>query len=75
MKKKVLMNFWLKKKSFGLTTKLWRTSLPDEDIIKEKKNENNDVKITLGDEKIEIDVPIKNSKPTPLEKSVLEKIK
>ena len=49
--------------------------LPDEDIIKEKNNQNNDVKITLGDEKIEIDVPIKNSKPTPLEKSVLEKIK
>ena len=49
--------------------------LPDEDIIKEKNNENNDVKITLGDEKIEIDVPIKNSKPTPLEKKVLEKIK
>ena len=49
--------------------------LPKEETIGEKKDDSNDVKITLGGEKIDINVPIKNSNPTPLEKSVLEKIK
>ena len=49
--------------------------LPDEEMINKKTKKNNEVIISLGGEKIEIDVPIKNSKPTPLEKSILEKIK
>ena len=49
--------------------------IPEDNMIKEKEDENNNIAITLGGEKIEIDVPIKNSKPTSLEKSVLEKIK
>ena len=38
-------------------------------------NEKNETKVTLGNVKIKIDEPIKNSKPSSLEKSVLEKIK
>ena len=64
-----------KKSPLVLPPKYGELPLPDEDMIKEKKDRSNDVKITLGGEKIEIDVPIKNSKPTSLEKSVLEKIK
>ena len=38
-------------------------------------NEKNETKVTLGNVKIKIDEPIKNSKPSSLEKSGLEKIK
>ena len=39
-------------------------------------NENsNEIQVTLGNEKIEINETIKNSSPSSLEKSVLEKIK
>ena len=48
---------------------------PNEENVNEKNKDNNDIKVTLGTEKVEIDVPIKNSNPTPLEESVLEKIK
>ncbi len=64
-----------KKSPLVLPPKYGELPLPDEDIIEENKDENTDVKVTLGGEKIEIDLPIKNSKPTSLEKSVLEKIK
>ena len=64
-----------KKSPLVLPPKYGELPLPKEEIIGEKKNESNDIKITLGGEKIDINVPIKNSNPTPLEKSVLEKIK
>ena len=48
---------------------------PNEDSLSEQTNKNDKIKVTLGDNKIKIDVPIKNSKPTSLEKFVLEKIK
>ena len=48
---------------------------PNEENVNEKNKDNNDIKVTLDTEKVEIDVPIKNSNPTPLEESVLEKIK
>ena len=46
--------------------------LPNEENIKEQPEE---IKVSLGDDEIEIDVPIKNSKPTSIELSVLDKIK
>ena len=49
--------------------------LPDEENIDKNTKENEKIKITLGDEKLEMDVPVKNSNPTSLEKSVIEKIK
>tara|TARA_A100001015_G_scaffold299401_1_gene383413 strand:+ start:2884 stop:3192 length:309 start_codon:yes stop_codon:yes gene_type:complete len=64
-----------KKSPLVLPPKYGELPLPDENMIKEKKDGNNDIKITLGGEKIDIEEPIKNSKPTSLEKSVLEKIK
>ena len=33
--------------------------IPEENMIKEKEDENNNIAITLGGEKIEIDVPLK----------------
>ena len=39
------------------------------------KHENEIIEITLGDEKLNLDVPIKNSEPTSLEQSILKKIK
>ena len=75
-KKSSVDEFLVEKKSpLVLPPKYGELPLPDEDIIEENKDENTDVKVTLGGEKIEIDLPIKNSKPTSLEKSVLEKIK
>ena len=46
--------------------------LPNEENVKEQSEE---IKVSLGDDEIEIDVPIKNSKPTSIEQSVLDKIK
>ena len=46
--------------------------LPNEENANDQSNE---IKVSLGDDEIEIDVPIKNSKPTSIEQSVLEKIK
>ena len=45
-----------------------------ENIIGETKESTKTI-ITLGNEEINVDVPIKNSKPSSLEKSILEKIK
>ncbi len=49
--------------------------LPNDENSEEKNDKKNNVKVTLGNDEIKIDVPIKNSKPTSLEQSVLEKIK
>ena len=49
--------------------------LPSEENTNYKEKDNDDIKIVVGNKKLEIDVPIKNSKPTSLEQSVLEKIK
>ena len=46
--------------------------LPNEENVKDQSEE---IKVSLGDDEIEIDVPIKNSKPTSIEQSVLDKIK
>ena len=48
--------------------------LPGEEIS-EKNNEESEIKVTLNNEEIKINETIKNSKPSSLEKSVLEKIK
>ena len=48
--------------------------LPNEQTTNEQSDEE-EIKVSLGNDKLKIDVPIKNSKPTSLEKSVLEKIK
>ena len=49
--------------------------LPNETNISEKNDENEIIEITLGDEKLNLDVPVKNSEPTSLEQSILKKIK
>tara|TARA_Y100000591_G_C21460333_1_gene510507 strand:- start:256 stop:555 length:300 start_codon:yes stop_codon:yes gene_type:complete len=46
--------------------------IPEENKQEDKKNE---MKVTLGKDELKINETIKNSKPTSLEKSVLEKIK
>ena len=48
--------------------------LPNEQTTNEQSDEQ-EIKVSLGNDKLKIDVPIKNSKPTSLEQSVLEKIK
>ena len=48
--------------------------LPNEQTTNEQSDEE-EIKVSLGNDKLKIDVPIKNSKPTSLEQSVLEKIK
>ena len=45
---------------------------PSEDI---ELDQENNIKVTLGKEELKIEKTIKNSEPTSLEKSVLEKIK
>ena len=61
-----------KKSPLVLPPKFGDLPLPNEENIKEDNKIN---EIVLGNEKFEMDLPIKNSDPTPLEKSVLEKIK
>tara|TARA_B100000902_G_C27262727_1_gene891726 strand:- start:532 stop:840 length:309 start_codon:yes stop_codon:yes gene_type:complete len=48
---------------------------PDEKNMNEQKTKNEQIEISLGDDKLKMDVPIKNSEPTSLEQSVLKKIK
>jgi len=45
------------------------------DNKKMDNDQNNEIQVSLGKDKLKIDETIKNSKPTSLEKSVLEKIK
>ena len=49
--------------------------LPGEEISERKNSENNEIQVTLSNEEIKINQTIKNSTPSSLEKSVLEKIK
>ena len=49
--------------------------LPNEKIKEETNENDNKIQVTLSNEKIEINETIKNSSPSSLEKSVLEKIK
>ena len=48
---------------------------PGEDINESRDLENNELKVTLGKEELKVNEIIKNSEPTPLEKSILKKIK
>tara|TARA_B100001057_G_scaffold494225_1_gene590327 strand:+ start:410 stop:715 length:306 start_codon:yes stop_codon:yes gene_type:complete len=48
--------------------------LPNEQTTNEQSDDE-EIKVSLGNDKLKIDVPVKNSKPTSLEQSVLEKIK
>ena len=68
--------FFVEKKSpLVLPPNFGKLPLPsDENIIGETKESTKTI-ITLGNEEIKVDVPIKNSKPSSLEKSILEKIK
>ena len=49
--------------------------LPGEEISERKNSENNEIQVTLNSDEIKINETIKNSTPSSLEKSVLEKIK
>ena len=72
-KKSSADEFLVEKKSpLVLPPKFGDLPLPNEENINEDSKKN---KIVLGDENFEMDPPIKNSDPTSLEKSVLEKIK
>ena len=64
-----------KKSPLVLPPNFGKLPLPsDENIIGETKESTKTI-VTLGNEEIKVDVPIKNSKPSSLEKSILEKIK
>jgi len=49
--------------------------LPGEKINEDQNSENNEIQVTLNSDEIKINETIKNSTPSSLEKSVLEKIK
>ena len=49
--------------------------LPGEEINDDKNSDNNEIQVTLNSDEIKINETIKNSTPSSLEKSVLEKIK
>ena len=49
--------------------------LPGEEIKKKENKKGNEIQVTLNNEEIKINETIINSKPSSLEKSVLEKIK
>jgi len=49
--------------------------LPGEKINEDQNSENNEIQVTLNNDEIKINETIKNSTPSSLEKSVLEKIK
>ena len=49
--------------------------LPGEENNKETDDQSNEIQVTLSNEEIKINETIKNSSPSSLEKSVLEKIK
>ena len=48
--------------------------VPDDIKIKDSKDENNDIKVTTGNNEFNSSKIIKNSEPTSLEKSILDKI-
>ena len=77
LKKKVNSDEFLvqKKSPLVLPPSYGELPLPSEENTNYKEKDNDDIKIVVGNKKLEIDVPIKNSKPTSLEQSVLEKIK
>jgi len=49
--------------------------MPGKEINKETDKQSNEIQVTLSNEEIKINETIKNSNPSSLEKSVLEKIK
>ena len=49
--------------------------LPGEEISEKQNEDDNEITVTLNNEEIKINETIKNSNPSSLEKSVLEKIK
>jgi len=61
-----------KKSPLVLPPDYGKLPLPSAEALKEK---NNELKVTLGNDDLNINETIKNSNPSPLEKSVLEKIK
>ena len=49
--------------------------LPGEEISEKQTEDDNEIAVTLNNEEIKINETIKNSNPSSLEKSVLEKIR
>ena len=49
--------------------------LPQDNAIKKIKEGENEVKVLLSNDKIQIDNIIKNSKPSSLEKSIIDKVR
>ena len=69
------MNFWLKKKSpLVLPPEYGELPIPNKDKIINKKVEENEIKVLLTNDDISLDNTIKNSKPSSLEKSIIEKV-
>ena len=64
-----------KKSPLVLPPNFGKLPLPSDENIIGETDESTKTNITLGNEEIKVDVPIKNSKPSSLEKSILEKIK
>ena len=70
------MNSWLKKKSpLVLPPDYGELPSPTENYSQKKNDENIEIQVSLGKDSLKIDETIKNTAPTDLEKSVLDKIK
>ena len=75
-KKNTSDEFLVEKKSpLVLPPDYGKLPLPSEIENKNIKKENNEMKVTFGKDELKINETIKNSNPTPLEKSILKKIK
>ena len=72
-KKNSADEFLVEKKSpLVLPPNYGKLPLPSKELV---ENEEDEIKVTLGSSDLNIDETIKNSEPSSLEKSVLEKIK
>ena len=75
-KKPASDEFLVQKKSpLVLPPNFGELPLPSEDNSIDQEKEENDISVSLGKDKININKTIKNSNPSSLEKSILKKIK
>ena len=64
-----------KKSPLVLPPDYGKLPIPSESDQKKGSEDDDDIKISLGKDKLKINETIKNSKPTSIEESVLKKIK
>ena len=64
-----------KKSPLVLPPEYGELPLPGQTNIKKKNDQNNELQVTIGDIKIPKSEQTKDTEPTPIEESVLKKIK